>query len=379
MIDIRNFVNINIQPSKITSVSGTRPKVMVFGDANAENDIVITGANSNYDTFYNGTTEVKLSGDELTYAQIFFKNGGSYLTFTSKTADALFVDDNKKSLEDTIIFVKYSKDGETSLVDTSKEEGNFGNFDDWTTKGIYEKILIYRMTSASIGADTFKNATAQNVCVKVSDKLGYEMTIAGYLSHIDCYKADSIADYDFTQEYGVEEDLSDTLTSEVKDGESLQDIHYNFEMLVGGNYLNIGGNAIGSNGYHKSFSIVERYVTIILTQNLTEAVFNALSTKISGDRGLGTIRTAMCAELDRYVESGFLITDKVWMNDDLVMANAVDSTLPNETIITKNTPISNGYWVHIFRLSKDDRKAYAFVILTTRKGIRYVKVDGWTL
>ena len=47
-----------------------------------------------------------------------------------------------------------------------------------------------------------------------------------------------------------------------------------------------------------------------------------------------------------------------------------------ETIITKNTPISNGYYIHMFKISGDLRKAYAVIVVATNKGIRYVIVDG---
>ena len=113
-----------------------------------------------------------------------------------------------------------------------------------------------------------------------------------------------------------------------------------------------------------------------MQQDLTTSVFKTLSTKISGQKGLAAIRTSISEVMDMFVNSGFLTTEKVWTSSDLVLPNKADGTKPNETIITKNTPISNGYYIHMFKISGDLRKAYAVIVVATNKGIRYVIVDG---
>lgn len=380
-MNIRNFVNINIEKLQKVSESGSRPHVIVYNTPAAENseggNISIYGTNSSYSKYYDAEGEEinNLTDEQKDYSKIFFANGGVELEFSTKNLDD-FIKQEKEN-KDNVIFVRFSKEGEKSLPDTSTLDN---------LKGVYQKILIVRIKPDSIENIKNKN-TSSFVAIKVSSTIGAEMTIAAYLSKMKCYE--EIADYDFTEEYQLKEDLSDlkyieggnpyntvgndkTIATEESTEGSIQYIAYNFEMKVGNKYLNIGGNTVDGN------SLVEQFVTIVLTQTVTEKVFNALSTKLVGQSGLAAIRTAMAAELDRYVTSGFLTTTKVWMEPNLIVTNKVrpDET---ETVITKNTPLSSGYYIHLFKLSEDGRRVYAFILLPTTKGIRYVEVDGRTM
>lgn len=389
-IGITNFVNINIEKLQQVVDSGTRPTVVVYevpggndgaitdlstpteeGFGNFK-DLILVGASSDYSTFYepNGkeTKRIKDNAggkDVRQYARIFFQNGGVRLIFTARPLTALSDSEYKKENLQNIIWVQYNSDGK----DAEPKADN--NLKDLIGTGIYSKLLIYR--SGSVAGDLpeeIKNVKS-SVIIKTSDIVGAEMTVAAYLSKMKVY--DKVADYDFTEEFGVPEDLSNLLDDPINDGSVVIGFPGNLEMQVGTNkYLNVGGNTLAGT------PLVEQFVTIVLTQTLTDKVFDVLSTKLAGQRGLAAIRTAISAELDRYVNSGFLTTDKVWTSNDLIIDNPLNPGHP-ETIITKNTPLASGYYIHLFKLGSDGQSAYAFILLPTIKGIRYIKIDGRTM
>lgn len=438
MVDIRNFVNININPQQKVAENGTRYKVIVYGLGDTEETLI--GANSDYTVFYkdDGTDVRNLGQPYYNYAKIFFQNGGVELTFVK--ADSLkdiLADESKKKYLDTIIFVKAKTSGKSFTYDDIKDDREYVG----GLKGVYRKILIARTsTSDYAGYGNTDNDEGNNsngnrfIAVKVSNIVGAEMTIAAYLSKMKVYDETSVNDYDFTEEYGLytgtvvtenldiyknnnllytmnsngndnnqmydrvpadddintnttyylldtKEDVSDVIEGGVTDGQSLQGTPYNFEMVVGGRSLNIGGNVIGhpSGINPECYSLVEQFIIIVLTQTTTSAVFTALSAKLSGQKGMGSLRTALSAELNKYVNSGFLVTNRVWMQPTLIMPNEVDSSQEPETVITKNTPLAAGYYIHVFKLSTDRRKVYIVMILPTKKGIRYVQVEGRTI
>lgn len=391
-INITDFVNINIEKLQRVVDSGSRPTVVVYEVPDAAitdlykpaetgldtyKDLILVGASSDYKTFYEldgGVTKrITGTGDGNTvaqYARIFFQNGGVKLIFTAKSLTALSDSEYRKENLQNIIWVRYNTDGEPGV--------DYPNVEDPLTidqkvdflkyligTGIYSKLLIFRCRpDVALPVELTKDGINSSVIIKKSKVPGAEMTIAAYLSKMKVY--DKVADYDFTEEFSVNEDLSDSL-------EPGEEKTFNFEMKTGTNkYLNIGGNTLAMT------SLVEQFVTIVLTQTLTDKVFNVLSTKLVGQKGLAAIRTAISAELDRYVNSGFLTTDKVWTSNDLIVDNPLSPGHP-ETIITKNTPLASGYYIHLFKLVPSGQAAYAFILLPTVKGIRYIKIDGRTM
>lgn len=394
-IGITNFVNINIEKLQRTIDSGTRPTVVVYevpssaiedlltGDENPGagtfEDLILVGASSDYNTFYEPSGEetkrIKDSNVKQ-YARIFFQNGGVRLIFTARSLTALSDSEYKKENLQNIIWVQYNLDGRPKA--DYKDGNNPISLKDLIGTGIYSKLLIYRSGSAVSAAGGLPKEienVKSSVIIKTSDIVGAEMTVAAYLSKMKVY--DKVADYDFTEEFGVREDLSNLLDNSIdnptNDRPVVIGFPVNLEMQVGTNkYLNVGGNTFAGT------PLVEQFVTTVLTQTLTDKVFDVLSTKLVGQRGLAAIRTAISAELDRYVNSGFLTTDKVWASNDLIIDNPLNPGHP-ETIITKNTPLASGYYIHLFKLSLDRQAAYAFILLPTVKGIRYIKIDGRTM
>lgn len=388
-INITDLVNINIEKLQSAVDFGTRPIVTVYGvpgDAVTDiyepteeesespiyNDLILVGASSDYNTFYEPggeETERIKNNDKGTgvadYARIFFQNGGVELIFTARPLRDLFGDpDYKKQNLQNIIWVQYNYiTNEAPKVDD--------NLKDLIGTGIYSKLLIYRYgPTVEVPPELANNDdVSSSIIVKKSGVTGAEMAIAAYLSKMKVY--DKVTDYSFTEEFGIPEDLSNLMKPTF--GGGIVNYRLNFEMQVGTNkYLNIGGNTLAGK------PLVEQFVTVVLTQTLTDRVFDVLSAKLVGQKGLAAIRTAISAELDKYVSSGFLTTNKVWTSNDLIVDNPYYPDHP-ETIITKNTPLASGYYIHLFKLGFDGQLAYAFILLPTTKGIRYIKIDGRTM
>lgn len=345
-IDVTNFVNVNIDRIVKVAETGSRPEVMLFS---ASSKATLIGSNSDYTKFYDENyAEVTLKSADIPYAKYFFMNGGCKLTLTTDTLPTT-AEEIKKLSTDVVILASVASISDKSVFDK--------------LEGIYQKIFVYRV------ADNTSDKTSSNfLAYKVSPNAGAEMTIAAYLSQIKMYTNGSPVDYDFTKESLVTlEDHTNDLTFA---GTDIVKCPYNFNIKIADNYYNIGGNS--TNGE----DLVEQFGLIVMQQDLTTALFKTLSSKISGQKGIAAIRTSIAETLDAYVNSGFLVNDKVWTDSDLVLPNKADSSKPNETVITKNTPITSGYYIHMFRLSSDYRKVYCVVIVATSKGIRYIVLDG---
>lgn len=341
-IDIRNLVNVNIEPYTSALDSGSRPIVLIYGgtikyEASSLADVVSAGIKENT-LEYNG-------------AKLFFENGGIKLKAVGGNLPTKASDLMTKDLLENVIIINIG------TANTYTE-------DDFKKSGIYKKIIIEGGTSVPTTSKSFTAYKIEN-----SATSGERYLIGAYLSKIKVYNESSIKDYSMTLESGTLADVSSKITT--TSGTSLESLAYNFDMLIGGNYYNIGGNCTDGS------DLVNNFVTIVLEQTTTNVLFRTLSAKLKGQTGLSAIRTAISSELDKYVNSGFLATNKVWTDEDLIISSAVGGA--DEVVITKNTPLSSGYHIHLFKLSSSERSAYAFLILPTSKGIRYIKVDGYSL
>lgn len=344
-IDIRNFVNVNIDREIKVTLEGSRPIVTLFGATKAA---TLIGSNSDYTAFYdeNYNTITGLSTTDLSYAKKFFSNKGSILQLRT---DA-FSKETVASLDDTHVILA----SEAAVSDTSVLE---------TLNGIHQKIFVNRITDP-----ISEDATGSDfIASKLSTEVGDEMSIAAYLSQIDVYTQSSPVDYAFTKEYNVQDNSS---FSKLSESSNLVKLKYNLDITINDTLYNIGGNTTSGN------DLVEQLGIIIMQQDLTTAIFQTLSSKISGQKGIAAIRTAMSEVLNNFVSSGFLIQNQIWTANDLVLPNKADSGKTKETVITKNTPLTSGYYIHMFKISSDLRKVYAAIIVATNKGIRYVQVDG---
>lgn len=356
MVKLNNFVNVNIDRNVQLSLSGSRGEVFLFG---ASVDKTLVGSDSTFTNFYDkDAKEVTLNDNDKLYAAYFFRNGGYKLTLkTDKipTTDsgfmALPIDNVILATEETDVNLDTLKDTLESLT------------------GVYQKIFVTRTEKVDSTTDSTTIPSSNFIACIYSKNKGSEMMIAGYLSQIKMYQNNSPVDYDFTLvnfPTDKNEDLSNDITISA---DNLINYKYNFTMKIGDNYYNIGGNT--TNGK----DLVEQFGLIVMEQDLTTEIFKTLSSKISGQKGLSAIRTTIAETLTKFVDSGFLITNQIWTDNDLVLNNKVKPG-NEEVVISKNTPISNGYYIHMFKISSDLRQVYCAIVVATNKGIRYIVVDG---
>lgn len=202
---------------------------------------------------------------------------------------------------------------------------------------------------------------------------GIEMSIAGYLTNIDINRYDSVQDYAFTQEDFNEKTILPYIT--VNDNElakSLLSVNVNFIGELINKSRNLGGN--DSNGN----SVINMFMLICLHQTLAEKLTSLLITKIKYNQtGLSQISAVLNKELQKYVDNGYLTTNKTWVNDDLYYKGTL--------VIKKNTPLSLGYRYVILPFSSLDPEEVKnkelpdiYILIADSYGIRKIDVFGRT-
>lgn len=351
MVKLNNFVNVNIDREVSISLSGSRGEVLLFG-ASVEKTLV--GSNSTYDTFYDKDHNIVTLGDgDKPYAEYFFRNGGYKLTLRTDNIPTTKEELEKLPTDNVILATEEDNVKLSDLANLLKE-----------LKGVYQKIFVTRNATS-----TTDMPKSDFIAWMLSENTGAEMMIAGYLSQVKMYQNNSPVDFDFTLLNLPTNNTEDLYTSLSVEDSALIECKYNFPMKIGDNYYNIGGNT--TNGK----DLVEQFGIIVMEQDLTTEIFKTLSSKISGQKGLSAIRTTIAETLTKFVDSGFLITNQIWTDNDLVLDNKVKPG-NEEVVISKNTPISNGYYIHMFKISSDLRQVYCAIVVATNKGIRYIVVDG---
>lgn len=352
-IDLKNFVDINIQPSISTKISGTRGITTVFTDYSVISSTVTL---SSYASTY-ATSAPNLDA----FIKIYFGLGGISvkivpLTVGSDETTVSALADAIKDLPDEQIVVAY--------VDSTADYASYTDIKavaailnaDPNIYGVNEKILIARDT---VGTDT---SEIKNLAVKYSTVVGAEASIGAYLSQIDVYGIDTVKDYMFTLESNITpEDITNSTYL------SLIANNFNVDVDLQGNTRNCGGNC--KDGKQ---TISNNFVRIVLHQTLTQRLINLLSSKIYGSNGISKIYATLVDELKNYRLNGYLSTEKMWTKDTLVI-NGV-------TIIEKGTAIIDGYVIKVFPLTQQhitDRVAPPiYVVIADQYDVRYIQVKG---
>lgn len=354
-INLKRFVDIDIEQHVKSTVVGTRGTVVLYtSDGTA-------GTTKLIESLADATTNYGTMPTTIAYLNIFFNNGGvsvlvvEGVTYTGVTNDVI------SNLEDKYIVIA------SANPDTNREAAYNAlkgvattRAADSTIYGINEKIILARTT-------TNDTTTVKNFGVKYSNTLGAEMTIAAYLSRINVYRNDNVADYAFTQETITAETLTDTVFGQIIDN------NMNVDVYLANSTRNMGGNL------KDGADLVNSYTKIILHQTLTERLINLLTSKIKGAKGLSQIYATIAQELESYRDCGYLTTDKVWTDDDLT----VTYNSQNYTVVTKGTALVSGYVIKVLPLSalttedKAQRKAPpVYVIIADQYGIRKITING---
>lgn len=354
-INIKRFVDIDIEQHVHSTVSGTRGTVVLYTSEGTKGTTNLIGS------LGDATGHYASMATTMAYLEMFFNNGGvSVLVVEGMPASAV-TNDVISALDNKYIVICAANPAAniTATYNALKAVATT-RAADTNIYGINEKIILARTT-------TVDEDTVANFGVKYSTVLGAEMTIAAYLSRVNVYRTNTVADYMFTQE---------TLTGEKVDDAtfgSILDENMNVDVYLAGAVRNMGGNL--KNGA----DLINSYVKIILHQTLTERLLDLLTTKIKGARGLAQIYAAVAQELEAYRSCGYLTTDKVWTDEDLTTTYNGQTY----TIITKGTPLLLGYSIKILPLSsltlvdKTERKTPPiYIIIADQYGIRKITING---
>lgn len=365
-ISLKNFVNIDIQPSIIGKIAGSRDTIALLtseGTLGTTNLVDIDNYKEEIDATYLTT---------LAYLEVYFRNGGVkafVVEGIANTSSAIL--GAMTELDDKYIVVAYATD-ETTITDRENNEVSIYNglkdvalarAEDTTIYGINEKVLLVRSNDLS------DPENVKNFAVKYSNNVGAEMTIGAYLSQIIVYGINTIQDYAFTKEYLTDSEIATEVVPTNTQFGYLMDRNYNVDIELQGDYRNCGGN--NKDGE----SLVNNWTRIVLHQTLTERLIELLKTKIRSTDGVSKMYATLVDELEYYRVNGYLTTDKVWKYDTLVI-NGI-------TIIEKGTPLLTGYQIKIFPMSlltdeqkKNHEAPPIYIVLADQYSIRVINIAG---
>lgn len=295
------------------------------------------------------------------YVHIFFDNKGVKLKLV-KIINRDSIKPTIKSLDRDLITVAYCNTDASNRLKKS-------DFPDNVTSTSDQKILV-SWDTLDDGYSYLNSNTSQFFIVKYGNP-GVEMAVLAYLTNINGYYYESVQDYDFTVEELREEyytQPSDTIV------EGAIDKNYNVDAELAGELRNIGGNDT------RGYSLVNDFMMILLSQTLSDKLLNVITSKIKyNQNGLNIIQSTIIQELDRYVNCGYLTKDKVWTDDTLIVPEGY-------TLITKNTPLTQGYKFIILPFStltdaekNNHELPKIYLLLAESYSIRSIEINGKTL
>lgn len=360
-IDLKEFVNINIVRHETSSAYNIRDTILLYTPEVHTPNMV--NEQDTYTGLITSESEASLyfadNSVTLAYLQKYFDNGGIKVLVVENTNIKNLTASMLHELDNKYICVAYAY----SNADMSATYDSIKNIvEDLNelTSGLDEKLFLCRNTNID-------EAKVKNLVVKYSTEIGAEMTIGAYLSQMDVYGNDTVYDYAFTEENIAASDLDNTTFR------ALMSNNYNVDIELANSIRNCGGNC--KNGD----DLVNTYVLIILHQTLTNALINLLGQKLKNSQGIAQIYSSISQELEKYLASGYLATDKIWSYDDYVVnVNGV-----NYTIIEKGTPLVKGYSIKVLPFTslseaqKEQRLApEVYVILADQYGIRKITITG---
>lgn len=358
-INLKRFVDINIQSKVSRAVSGTRNIVVLYTPEGTVGTTRIVSSLTEAESVYTSTKYQ----ETLKYLRVFFNNSGVKCYVVEGKDHSSITTDDIKALPNEYIIVGCVK-GSSEEIDTvySKLKSLATTLAaDSSVYGINEKILLARTVTNS------DEASVKNFGVKYSKVVGAEMTMAAYLSQINVYKQDTVKDYSFTQEAILAETLDDETFGTIIEN------NMNVDITLVDAVRNIGGNLKDGSELTNSF------VKIVLHQTLTERLTQLLVQKIKNSSGISQIYSIIAQELEFYKTAGYITLDKVWNSADLDVNYNGDTY----TIVQQGTALINGYIIKVLPISsltEADKAAHKappiYVVIADQYGIRQITING---
>lgn len=376
LVDIRNFVDINIKSKTVASITSTRETTVLFTN---DSKLIASGS-----IVFSSLSEVeaKVGASNLDssvgykYAKVYFEAGGVKLKaiYSETISDTVILPLVNNLAEEEIVIglcdtAKVGASAEVALALAQKYNAQT------TSYGVAQKLFLGAIGYTEFTGNTaeYANPSVDNFALKVGDltkQTGCEMTIGAYLSRIDFYGINTVQDYAYTKESLDVTGYPDNLNAIVKD---VLSNNANITIEIANSVRNVGGNLTSGE------DLVNKFSLIVLHQTLSQRVFNTLSQKIKGNSAITALYSSISQELNRYITCGYLTTEKYWTNPDLTLSY----NNKTYTLITQGTALTQGFKITILPLSsltdedKQEHKApYIYVILADSYGIRKVVING---
>lgn len=340
MIDLRNFVDVNI--TRIKPINRLSYDTIVYINAQVSDGYYSTGAS----TTGTGTKEnpwpfSHMTGDPpvTRFVDTFTANNGKSIHFTSALTFQnniwTYGSDKTPLPIDEIIIV--------NPTDAMVSSGS----------GIQQKIFV-------AGTDLTKSATGNLI---ICDNDCVEGAVCAYLTNIDISIADSVKDAAFTAVKGFSTtDIQQYVATSYQESNGVTVVAY-----LAGDYRILGGD----DGAQQS--IVNQFMQIVLTEELTNQLLNLLTSKIRLDsNGIASVKAACSRVLNKFVTNGYISTEKAWNNSDLY--------IDDELVAAENTPLIDGYKIHVGPITEDNITKHqmppVYILYGDQVGVRKIVVKG---
>lgn len=295
----------------------------------------------------------KLKNNPKKWANVFFANGGKYIHFVSD----IEYDQSSKRYN----YVNSSTTEHLPVPTTEIIIAGTNGPSELISEGINQKIFLCG-TSADISGEGI---------VTVTSSLGgndlVTAPMAAYYTQIDINNPNTIKDYCFTV---VKDDADNDLGLKAEDeGNSNTAIveNDNYIAYLAGAYRNIGGDdTVG-------IDITNTFMKIVLQQVLTNTLMNLLVSKIKLDSsGIIAVKNATSKVMTQFVNNGYISTEKAWPDEDLY--------IDNELVAEKDTPLIDGYKIHVSPITQDDIKNHqiptVYIVYGDQVGVRKITISG---
>lgn len=380
-VRIENFVDVKITRRAVQESSGAYDTAVYVTSSATNAFYFINGKNGTGDgTKDNPKTIDAVTGDNnLKYFGIeFFANGGKKLhVVNSLSFDS--TDDNCWNFKDAKNTTATHLPVEEILIfDTSTTQTNASTNAN-TVSGIEKKIFVTTTDKTSLSTylsytiAVYKNVEISTNVAGTKPDVSTAPFLAYYTKIIKNSSVDT-TDLAFTKTSFVDV-VENSTTNEVviteptdANAKAMITNNINFIATIAGVPMIIGGSdETGEN------DITNLFMQIVLQQTLTNALMKLLSSKIKlNTAGITSVKNAVGVELDKYVNYGYISTDKLWTEDDLY--------LDGELIAAKGSPLARGYVVHVSPISQDNIKKHQiptiYVLYGDSVGVRKIVVQG---
>ena len=330
-----NFVEVNINHHVANKPTGLRDvAAAIFYDSTIADPNTVTDCGT--------LTKTSTLPADLTafknYVDAFFANGGRKLhcivtNIAPKVVDSSSTENPQPIIVNTAftdiidslpmeeIMVGYEIYGATL---TNATEADFRDAaeaynESKATEKIYQKIFVAEIPATN--GDTTDLATYIDSDDKVVDienyvlkygAMGIGASVLAYYTQMNAYLTDSAEDYCYTKEKYSDKTADKFVFNDNALVKEAMQLDINIDINLSNAVRNIGGNDTAG------YSLTNQFMLLVMHQTLTSRLLDLLAQKIKyNSQGLTAVLNVLTAELNRYVNNGFLTTTKTWTDGDL--------------------------------------------------------------